>query len=274
MELKSLKTDGDLQLYFIGVGSAFAKEHNQTNLLIMKGEDHVMVDFGRTGPEAFENTTGLSPYEIEIVLPTHSHGDHIGGIEQLAQMNKYVGIPFMGKNKLKMVINPEYQRILWENSLRGGLEYNEELSHGKVMTFTDYFDVIRPRWVSHQPREIFEVNVGSIKLDIFRTNHIPEQANCWVGSFISYGICVDEKILFTGDTKFDTDLLETYSYAEKIFHDVQFFQGAVHTPLEDLKTLPDDVKSRMFLTHYADTYQEQDITGFAGWTKQAEIYSF
>ena len=177
MELKSLKTGGELILYFIGVGSAFATKHNQTNLLIMKGDDHVMVDFGRTGPEAFQSTTGLSPHDIQVLLPTHSHGDHIGGIEQLAQMNKYVGIPFMNKSKLKMVINTEYQRILWENSLRGGLEYNEELAEGKVMTFTDYFDIIRPVWKQHQPREVFEVDIGSIHLEMFRPNHIPQKSD-------------------------------------------------------------------------------------------------
>jgi len=274
MKLSGLQTSGELMLYFIGVGSAFSQKHNQTNLLIVKGNDHVMVDFGRTGPEAFLNTTGLSPYDIQVVLPTHSHGDHIGGIEQLAQMNKYVGIPFMKKPKLKMVINVEYQRIIWENSLRGGLEYNEELASGRVMTFSDYFDIIRPTWLKHQPREVFSVDVGGIHLELFRTNHIPEQSFSWAGSFISYGLYIDNRILFTGDSKFDVSLLEMYPNAEKIFHDVQFFPGAVHAPLVDLKGLDEDIKKKIYLVHYADNFAEQNISGFAGFTQQAIPYWF
>jgi len=274
MYIKSLKTDGELKLFFIGVGSAFANKHKQTNLLIMKGDDHVMVDFGRTGPEAFQSTTRLSPYEIEVVLPTHSHGDHIGGLEQLAQMNRYVGIPFMKRPKLQMVIGAEYQRVLWENSLRGGLEYNEELAQGRVMTFTDYFDIIRPEWYAHQPREIFYVDVGSIQLEIFRTNHIPEQSNSWAGSFISYGLYIDNRILYTGDTKFDPELYELYSNPEAIFQDVQFFPGAVHSPLDDLKTLEPDLKKKMNLVHYADSFEEQDISDFAGWAGQGIEYIY
>jgi len=276
MPLTSLKNDGRLELFFIGVGSAFATKNNQTNLLIIKGDQHVMVDFGRTAPEAFKNTTGLSPYEIEYVLPTHSHGDHIGGIEQLAQMNKYVGIPFMKKPKLKMILSLEYQRVLWENSLRGGLEYNEELANGRVMNFTDYFDVVRPTWKCQSPREVFEVDIGGLHLELFRTNHIPEQSTTWAGSFISYGLFIDNKVLFSGDTKFDADLL--WSYAERaqtIFHDVQFFPGAVHAPLAELreKMLP-HWKQKTYLVHYADNFDQQDIADFGGWAKQGEVYQF
>ena len=271
----SLTNDGRLQIFFIGVGSAFAERHHQTNFLIIKGDSHVMVDFGRTAPEAFRDTTGLSPYDIEVVLPTHSHGDHVGAIEQLAQMNKYVGIPHMGKKKLKMVISTEYQRILWENSLRGGLEYNEELAKGRVMTFSDYFDVIRPEWKQHQPREVFQVDVGDIHLEMFRTNHIPEQAVNWAGSFISYGVFVDDRVLVSCDSKFDTGLIDMYGdKSEAIFHDVQFFPGAVHAPLDDLKTLPDDIKKKTRLIHYGDNWESQDITGFQGWATQGVVYSF
>ena len=37
-----LTSSGDLCLYFIGTGSAFAKTLNQNNLLITKGDDHLL----------------------------------------------------------------------------------------------------------------------------------------------------------------------------------------------------------------------------------------
>ena len=80
VEKLSLTNDGELELFFIGAGSAFAKTLRQTNFLIIKGDQHVMVDFGMTGPEALRDTTGLEPTDLRVLLPTHSHADHVGGL--------------------------------------------------------------------------------------------------------------------------------------------------------------------------------------------------
>jgi ribonuclease BN (tRNA processing enzyme) len=272
----SLKNDGQLQVFFLGVGSAFAQKHNQLNLLLIKGNSHVCVDFGMTGPRALTETSGLRPTDIEVILPTHSHADHIGGLECLALMNRYVGQRFMGKEKLKMIINDEYQRVLWTHSLQGGLEWNEkDIDTAQKLGFSDFFKVIKPTWKKSQPREIYEVTHGDIKIEMFRTNHIPEQSTEWEASFISYGLFVDDHVFISMDTKFDKDLIDLYAGRSSImYHDVQFFPGAVHAHLKDLKTLPDEIKKRMYLMHYADNYIDQDISDFAGWTEQGVIYSF
>ena len=277
-ELK-LTNDGELELFFLGVGSAFAQTKNQTNFLIIKGGKHILVDFGMTGPTALAQTAGLKPTDIEVILPTHSHADHVGGIECLALMNRYVGQRFMHKPKLKMIISEDYQRVLWTHTLQGGLEWNEkDMNTAQKLSFSDFFDVIRPTWKSFSPRETFEVNHGDIHIELFRTNHIPEQSSTWEASFISYGMLIDNKIFISGDTKFDQELIRSYTGrvadAEVLFHDVQFFPGAVHAPLEELKTLPDDIKKKMYLMHYADNYKEQDISDFAGWAEQGVRYIF
>lgn len=270
----SLNNDGQLQIFFIGVGSAFAQKHNQLNLLLIKGNSHICVDFGMTGPRALAETSELKPTDIEVILPTHSHADHIGGLECLALMNRYVGQRFMGKDKLKMIINEEYQRVLWTHSLQGGLEWNEKDNDtAQKLDFSDFFDVIRPKWMTHQPRETYEVQHGDIHIEMFRTNHIPEQSNTWEASFISYGLFVDGHVFISMDTKFDKELIEMYADRSTVmFHDVQFFPGAVHAYLEELKTLPSDIKKKMHLMHYADNYSEQNIRDFAGWTEQGVIY--
>lgn len=275
-EKLSLKNNGELELFFIGTGSAFAIKNNQTNLLIIKGDKHIMVDFGTTGPRALHDTAKLAVTDIECVFPTHSHADHVGSLEAIALMNRYVGIPFMKKNKVKMIINEEYHRILWDMTLSGGMALNEEaVATRHKMQLTDYFDVIRPKWKAMTPRETYTVDVGDIHLEIFRTNHIPEQSQNWEASFISYGLMIDDRIFFSGDTKFDKELIDLYSEkSEWMFHDVQFFPGAVHAPLGDLKTLPGSIKQKMYLVHYADTYDKQDIADFAGWTKQGVRYIF
>ncbi len=272
----SLKNNGELELFFIGTGSAFARTLNQTNFLIIKGNTHIMVDFGMTGPKALYQTAQLEPMDIEVVLPTHSHADHVGGIEALALLNRYVGTRFLNKPRLTMIINEDYQRVLWTHTLQGGLEWNEKgfNSVGKLQ-FSDFFRAIRPKWKTHQPREIFEVDIADIHLELFRTNHIPEQAESWEASFISYGLYIDNKVFVSGDTQFDPDLISLYAdKSEVMFHDVQFFPGAVHAPLDDLKTLPPEIKNKMYFIHYSDDWKKQNITGFGGWCEQGVRYVF
>lgn len=272
----SLKNNGELELFFIGTGSAFATSLYQTNFLIIKGDYHILVDFGMTGPAALLNTAGLKASNIETVLPTHSHADHVGGIEYLGLMNRYVGMKFMKKPKIKMIISEEYQRVLWDGTLRGGMEWNEqEITTGRKLSFGDYFQLIRPIWKKSQPREVFEIDFNGIRLEMFRVMHTPESAVDWQESFISHGLFIDDKIFVSGDTKFDLDLINMYKDRAKVmFHDTQFFKGGVHASLEELKTLPDEVKRKMFLTHYPDGWEKQNIDGFAGWTEQGKSYVF
>ena len=278
----ALKNDGSLEIVFIGTGSAFAETRYQTNFLIIKGDTHVMVDFGMTGPRALKETTGLKVTDLDVFLPTHSHADHIGGLEQAGLLNRYVGRKFMDKPKLKMVVTEPYQEVLWDRSLRGGMEWNEEeAGTHKRLGFTDFFDVIRPKWLTQQPREIWTVAIGgrhpaeAIHLEMFRTKHIPDTAPDWQASFMSFGLHIDNRVFVSGDTRFDPELIDLYAdRSEAMFHDVQFFPGAVHAPLPDLKTQAAERKKKTCLMHYADNFGSQDISGFMGWAQQGVRYVF
>jgi len=272
----SLRNEGALEVFFIGVGSAFALKHFQTNVILVKGNTHIAVDFGMTAPRALKETAGLEVTDLETVLPTHSHADHVGGIECVGLMSRYFGIPRLGKKKPVFIINEEYQEILWDRTLRGGMEWNEEEQTSQsLLGFCDYFDVVRPQWLKHQPREILSVNYGGIEIEMFRTMHIPDSARGWQDSFVSFGLWVDRRVFISVDTRFDRDLIDLYAHrSEVMFHDVQFFPGAVHAPLADLKTLPEDIKRKMHLMHYSDDWERQDISGFAGWTLQGHRYIF
>jgi len=276
----ALKNDGRLEVFFLGTGAAFAATHFQTNLLVIKGDVHVLVDFGMTGPEALRSLAGRQPTDIEIVLPTHSHADHVGGLECLALMNRYVGMRFMKKPKLRMIVAAEYETLLWEQTLRGGLERNEPGAGNAGLGFADYFDVIRPQPRAGAARGTFAVSLpcgpgGELRLELFRTLHIPEGLSDWRACAPSFGLWIDDRVFYSGDTRFDPRILETYAdRAEVFFQDVQFFPGAVHAPLADLATLPESIRSRMLLVHYADNWQEQDIRAFAGWGRQGVLYRF
>ncbi len=271
----SLKNDGKLEIVFIGVGSAFAKTLYQTNFLIIKGDHHIMVDFGTTGPQALRETTGLDPTDIEVIFPTHSHSDHVGGIECLGLLNRYVSVRIFNKPRLKMIINEDYEKTLWDMTLCGGMGWNETDEFSRRLVFDDYFDTIRPKNFLDEPREVLTTTVGDIHLELFRTMHIPEQASSWRSAFTSYGVFIDGHVFCSVDTRFDQDLIDMYAdRSEVMFHDVQFFPGSVHAPLADLKLLDPEIKKKMFLIHYSDDWEKQDISDFQGWGIQGHRYIF
>jgi ribonuclease BN (tRNA processing enzyme) len=272
----SLRNDGGLEAFFIGVGSLFSTEHFHTNFLLVKGEDHLLVDFGSTGPNALRRVARLEPADIRVMMPSHSHDDHIGGLGFLALTSRYIAVPFMQRPKLRLIVTEEYERVLWERSLRGNLEWNEVDSTGKPLTLADYVEVVHPTPAGNGDLARWTVDVGSIHVEIFRTRHIPQQATTVDEAKLSYGFFVDDRVFFSCDSQFDPALVQHYADkgAEWFFHDVQFFPGAVHAPLADLKTLPASIRERMWLVHYADNWRDQEIEGFAGWARQGMRYIF
>ncbi len=270
----SLENDGRLSLFFLGVGSAFSKRHYQNNVLIIKGDSHILIDCGTKAPQALYEL-GRSVSDIRTLLITHSHADHIGGLEEVMLVGRYVT-----RRKPTIVINPTYQNLLWDMSLRGGSAYNEEHG-GNVLTFGDMWNIVRPAWLSAYPRETHEVNVGSINLKLFRTMHIPEQPDSWQSSFWSCGLIVDDRVMFTSDTRYDPELIESFTEIfdfETIFHDCQFFTCGVHAGIDELKQLPLEVKRNTYLMHYGDNWETNlgkiDSYGFAGLAKQWHFYDF
>jgi len=261
----SLKNEGKLEIVFIGVGNAFSQKLHNLNLILIKGDKHILVDFGIKGPEGLNTHTGLTNYDIETVLPTHSHSDHIGALELLTLTNRYIGRTVFNKPKLKMIITDEYSNQLWEHSLKGGLACNEVNDFSEYLGFDDYYDRITPTEImkGDNPRHIIEY--GDIKLEFFRTNHVPDIAKDAQAAFISYGLMIDDKVLFSGDTKFDKGLIDEYgSQAELIFHDSSFFPNPVHASIDELRTLDKSVRDKMLLMHYSDDYEGKDTTGFMG----------
>ncbi len=270
----SLANNNGLELFFMGTGSAFTKRQYQTNLLIIKDWDHLLVDCGSKCPQAFYEI-GASITDIDNYLITHSHADHIGGLEEACLMNRY-----FAKKKANIVIGDHYKKILWDMSLRGGIGFNESGNAG-ILTFDDYFNVIKPEPLPQMPRETYSAKVGKIDLKIMRTKHIPDFSHNWQNSFWSCGVIFDDSVFFTSDTRYDEELILEYDKIfnfKAIFHDCQFFTGGVHASLDELNNLPPHIKNKTFLTHYSDDWEVHEDKvhkfGFKGLAKPFIYYSF
>jgi ribonuclease BN (tRNA processing enzyme) len=270
----SLINGGNLDLTFIGAGGAFSKKFFQNNLLVVKGSSHVLVDCGTRAPEALA-LLGLSVGQIRNYLITHSHADHIGGLEEVMLVGRY-GL----RHKSTMIVTDKLAKALWSMSLRGGASFNEEKG-GAYLKFEDFWDRVTPRGIRGADRELCEARVGDVEILLFRTKHIPDSATDWLSSFPSYGLILDRRVLFTSDTRYDPEMvvsLEAEYGFEAIFHDCQLFTGGVHASLEELAGLPPEIRAKTRLMHYGDKIEDfmpriADL-GFAGIAEQWKTYSF
>ena len=268
-----LKNNGRLSVFFIGTGSAFSKRYFQTNVLVVKGDDHLLIDCGTLCPYALEKNYNLDLKQIDNLLLTHPHADHIGGVEELALAGKYIT-----RQKINLVINDEFKKLLWTESLRGGIQYSED---GK-MTFDDYFNQMKPTLIQKKPFEMYEIDAFNMNLKLFRTRHVTTRKDSLKNSQLSYGLLIDERVLFTADTQFNQPqlkfLLDKYRNIEVIFHDcdIKGFSRGVHAAYDELCTLPPEVRAKTYLCHYSEAVSTIDalVDGFAGLAKHWIYYDF
>ena len=266
--------DGQISLFFLGTGNAFSKKYYQNNALIIKGKDHLMIDCGSMCPLSFtEFNSNIT--EVKNFIITHNHADHIGGLEETALSDMYIT-----KSAPNMIITDEFKKILWKESLKGGLCMKGEETPDPYLKFEDYFNQIKPKKIKHAPRPFYETAIGSLNIKLFRTKHIFTKYSTWKKSYYSTGILIDNRIIYTSDTKPDKDLIDwlTSQYnIEYIFHDCNFGHNSVHTDYEELlKILDKETRKKTFLCHYSDNaecnFERVLKDGFAGCVKRGIYY--
>ena len=121
-----------------------------------------------------------------------------------------------------------------------------------------------------------------INVKLFRTRHVTTRKDSLKNSQISYGLIIDDKVLFTADTQFNRPqlkfLLDKFPKIEVIFHDcdVMGYSRGVHAAYDELVTLPKEIKSKTYLCHYSEAVNTIDalVDGFAGLAKHWVYYDF
>lgn len=230
-----------IELQMLGTGNAFAKNYHNNNALIHVGDYTLMVDCGITAPLALHQL-GKTVNKIDAILVTHIHGDHVGGLEELGFQMK-----FIYNRKPVLYIASTLVRPLWEHTLSGGM------TQEGIERIEDVFDV-RPI-VAEQPITLTE----GLDIELIQTPHIDGKN--------SYSFLLNETIFYSGDMKFQPHLLEHLVYergVQTILHDCQLHPpGIVHATLDELLSLPEQVRSTILLMHYND-----DKDDFVGKTKE------
>uniref|UniRef100_UPI001FE24309 Apyc1 n=1 Tax=Paenibacillus sp. (strain J14) TaxID=935845 RepID=UPI001FE24309 len=242
-----------LRLQMLGTGGAFAKKYFNNNALLYAGDFTLLIDCGITAPLAL-HTIGKSVEEIDAVLITHIHGDHVGGLEELAFRRK-----FGSGRKPILYIAENLVEPLWENTLKGGLSQD-----GVIHSLNDVFDVRLLK--ESEPAQL----APELKVELIRTPHIPGKP--------SYSLYINDEIFYSADMTFEPELLMRLVRergCRRIFHEVQLTgKGEVHTTLQELLSLPTEIQSQILLKHYSDDMESfRGATGNMDFLRQHEVYT-
>ncbi|MFD1176123.1 MBL fold metallo-hydrolase [Paenibacillus puldeungensis] len=241
-----------LRLQMLGTGGAFAKKYFNNNGLLCTEDFTLLIDCGITAPLALHQL-GKPLEKIDAILVTHIHGDHVGGLEELAFRMKFV----YGKKPV-LYVAESLAEPLWEHTLKGGL------TQEGIACLEDAFDVKLLR--EGEPTQLSP----KLTVELIRTPHIPGKA--------SYSLYINNEIFYSADMIFQPELLTKLVYernCRKILHEVQLTgPGQVHTTLQELLSLPFDIQSKISLMHYGDEMESFiGATGEMSFLRQHEVYT-
>ncbi len=217
----------------VGTGNAFSKKLFNNNGLIHANEQMWLIDCGYLATRGLLEL-GIELNQIRGIVITHTHADHVGGLEEVAFRLKYEY-----NCRIKLFIPSLLVTSLWEHTLKGGLENGAE----GIVQLSDYFEVI-PLYEGVP----FHVD-DELTIEVIRTLHVPEKP--------SYSLFLNKHVFYSSDMQFMPELLLDEVIAKRqcktIIHDCQL-QGmsAVHASLEQLKSLPTQFQAIIYLMHYGD----------------------
>lgn len=243
-----------IHIQMLGTGNAFAKKYFNNNALVYSNEYTLLIDCGITAPLSLYQL-GKTPDQLDGILITHQHGDHIGGLEEFAFQLYY-----KYNKKISLFVPETIVHSLWEHSLKGSMD-----SEKGDYDLSTYFNVV-PLPIG----EPFHIS-PHLTIELLHTKHIP-------GKY-SYSLLLNEQLFYSADMCFDRQLIEQLVYERQcrhILHECQLHgQGAVHTTLSELLTLPADIQQITYLMHYEDDMEDFiGKTGEMTFLKQHELYYF
>lgn len=257
-------------LTFLGSGSAFyvgdrIGENYQSNMLLEaagpEATKRLLIDCG-TDIRFSLHEKGLKLADLTDIYISHLHADHCGGLEGVAFSTKFnPNCP-----PPNIYISRMFANELWASTLRGGLKSIE----GEATDMSSFFNV---RAVGRSGN----FSWCGLDLQLIQVVHVMDgfSINPSFGLFFKAD---NTQVFITTDTQFaPNQIMKFYEMADVIFQDCETapFQSGVHAHYDQLKTLPDKVKAKMWLYHYQPgPLPDAMADGFCGFVTKGQKFAF
>ncbi|MBW2268828.1 MAG: MBL fold metallo-hydrolase [Deltaproteobacteria bacterium] len=232
------------ELVFIGTGDAFgACGRRQSAVLLRAPNGSVLLDCGATTLTGL-NELGIDRNEIDGILISHFHGDHIGGIPYLLLAALYED----GRTHPLHVAGPVGTESL-VRSLAAAMCYALDEREWS-------FPVIYTEFVAGQ-----KVDVGPVRCDAFETLHQPN--TCPHGMIVHSG---HQRVAYSGDTGWFPELPSRVAGADLFICECTYHKRGfgLHLSHDDLLKHGHEFDcGRTVLTHLGEKMREAaDNTDF------------
>lgn len=239
-----------LELTLLGVGGAFDADQGVANtgalLSLIEGDEvteRVLIDCGHTCGRQLAQL-GLTYQDIDSVLVTHAHGDHIDGLEVLGYKSR-----FLYDQRIPVVAPKAVLDDAWD-SLKPKMGWLQMAKGHSVSTdMSGYF-------VPHALGEAgqWAVGDGRIQVQFHEVDHVAEMAAYCIILRVGAGGPVvrwsGDKIFDAASPLFDDFVLQR---GDRVFHDTLFapyHDVTVHTHFESLARLPTHVRRGLVMIHH------------------------
>jgi ribonuclease BN (tRNA processing enzyme) len=225
---------GVVKIRFVGCGDAFGSGGRFNTCFHVTGRQaNFLIDCGASSVIALK-TSRVALSKIDIILITHFHADHFGGIPFFVLDAQF----FSKRTRPLTIAGPQGLTAWYEWVMETGFPGSSKTKQG--------FDLSLVELPAREPTQL-----GHVRVTPFPVDHSDQGSLCY-----AYRIQAEGRVIaYTGDTgwtetlievgrKADIFIAEAYFYDKKVRHHLDLVTLTRHLPLIQPK--------RLVLTHMSD----------------------
>lgn len=264
----------DVKLKFLGTGAAFTQANFHNNALLTVNGNRLLIDAGSDIRRSL-HAAGEKPVPLDLYI-SHLHADHAGGVPDLALLHFFL-LQDLEKVRNTETTDDSKKTTLygvgttlqdgWNKCWSGACETMEML----IAELKDFFNV------SPIPKNK-SFDYHGLEIQPVQTVHVMNGYTIQHSWGLKFTTPSGVKVFYTGDTQFaPKQLTALYDWADIIFHDCETSPrpSNVHAHYNDLKTLPPNTRSKMWLMHFQDgDLPDAKADGFAGFAMPQDEFDW